>query len=253
MGNFGKIVEDEMVYALNEQKYKNLSNNLKTFIRDMFGPVKDREIIYCSKIDGRFKPDIVVSIKHRKPKYVSIKSGRATTVHGENIKEVVLFLRSLGVSRESQRLLLLYQYGDGTLDGTGKVRKDYHSTYDWLQDGIRSFNEEINSDMEIKFQILERMLFQGVSDAAPKATYIYHGDITYGEVVSRTQILQYLKRKSFDFYENIHTGPLLIRPHARYSDTEIKNDELRHRIDFYWPKLGEDIHYIYTRFDKTYD
>lgn len=252
MSNYGLLIEDEMSNALNKKKFKDLSNNLRTFIRDIFGVVNEKDKIYCSKVEGRYKPDIAVRIKD-KTKFVSIKSGRATTMHEENIKEVVLFLRSLGLSVESQKLFLYYHFGDGTLDGSGAYRRDYHDTYEWLRNQIKAFNDEVNSNDEMKLKIIERVMFQGISDLSPRADYIYQGDINYGLVISRVQIIKHLMRKTFNFYENVHIGPLLIRPHARYAGKEVKNDELRRRVDFYWPNFAEDVRYIYNRYDKPYN
>lgn len=251
MSNDGFLTEDQIVNALNKKRYKNLDNNMRNFIKDMFGVVKERDIIHCEKTCDYIKPDIVVSIKKQR-KYVSIKSGRSCVMHDEQIKPAILFLRELGLSTFSQKLLLLYQYGDGTLDGSGEKRKSYHETYEWLEQGIKQFNEEVNLDHDKVEKIIDRVMFQGVDKNAPRADYIYQGDLTYGTVISRSQILTHLRRKTYDYYENLHIGPLLIRPHARYASGKIKNEKLRNRIVFYWPNFHEDVRYIYKRYNKTF-
>lgn len=251
MSNTGLLVEDEIVNALNKKRYKHLNNNMRNFIRDIYGVVNERDKIYCEKTNDYIKPDIVIKIKNR-TRYVSIKSGRASIMHDEIIKNVILFFRELGVSEYSQKLLLFYQYGDGTLNGSGKYRRDYHETYTWLESGIKKFNEEMNLDHTLVEKIIERVMFQGVNNEAPRADYIYQGDLSYGIVVSREQILKHLRNKTFNFYENVHIGPLLFRPHARYAKTVVKNEKLRNRIEFYWPNFHEDMVYIYKRYNKTF-
>lgn len=171
-------------------------------------------------------------------------------LHDEQIKTVILFLRELGLSTFGQKLLLYYQYGDGTLDGSGEKRKNYYETYDWLKNGIKEFNEEINLNHQWVEKIVDRVMFQGVDKNAPKADYIYQGDLTYGTAISREQVLTHLKRKTYDYYENLHIGPLMVRPHARYSRGKIKNEKLRNRIVFYWPNFPEDVRYINRRYNK---
>ncbi len=247
--NYGLLVEKEMIEALNKKRYMNLSPNLKTFIRDMFGVVKPLEKIKCAKCEEYIKPDIVVSIKNRK-RYVSIKSGKASTMHCELICTVVPYFRSIGISEKNLKTLCLYQFGDGTYDGSGKYRLDYHETFRWLADKIRVFNDEVNENMEIVLKIVKKFLFQGVKNDTPMVDYIYAGDIDFGCAVSRTQINTHLKIKSYCFYENIHIGPLLIRPHAKYAHAKIRSEYSHQRVDFYWPKFEEDVKYIYKRYNN---
>ena len=252
MANYGLLVESEIVNALNEKKYKDINNNLRTMLRDMYGVINEDDIVLCKKTEDFIKPDISISINDR-TKYVSIKSGRATTMHAENIKEVVLFFRSLGLSKESQKLLLLYHYGDGTMTGTGVDRLDYHETFNWLRDKIIAFNEELNNNKEMIKAVIERVLFQGVNPEAQRADYIYQGDVNYGIVISRRQILKHMDKKTWNFYENVHIGPLLMKPHAKYAHKEVKDEKQRQRFEFYWPKFEEDVRFIHKRYNQTFD
>lgn len=250
--NYGVLIEKELVNALNGKRYMKLPPNLKTLVRDMFGVVNPLDKIKCEQCEEYIKPDIVVTIKDKK-RYVSVKSGTANVVHSELITTVVPFLRSCGVSEKCLKTLCLYHFGDGTLDGSGKVRKDYHETYEWLHYDIKRFNDDINDDHNTVISIIERFMFQGVRDDVPGVDYLYFGDLEFGMAISKGQILRHLSVKSFNFYENLHIGPLLIRPHAKYAHTEIKNDYSHKRVDFYWPNLKDDVKYIYQRYSNYYN
>ena len=86
------------------------------------------------------KPNKYKGIK----KYVSLKSGRAESIHQEYIKNFILFLRSLGISKRTQQTILLYQYGDGTMDGSGKRRMKYHEMRTWLDERIKEAKNKLN-------------------------------------------------------------------------------------------------------------
>lgn len=244
----GSLVEDEFVLNLNNKRVRNLTNNLKTLIRDVFGAVSDFSKIKCSRMEDFIKPDIVITIG-KVSKYISIKSGRSTNLHGEQIDTVIEFLANEGMPLRHLQLLRYYQYGDGTLNGTGKDRRNYHETFDWLEKYIKEFNEYIERHKEIVIAVVSRIVFDGVDPDAPKADYVYWGDINYGVAVSRNQIMNHLRRKNWAFYDNIHFGPLLIRPHAKYAHREIVNEKSRHKMDFYWANFSEDMLYIYKRYN----
>ena len=54
-------------------------------------------------------------------KYISLKSGKADEIAQEGIKNFVLYLRKCGLSKRSQKTILLYHFGDGTNDGSGNL------------------------------------------------------------------------------------------------------------------------------------
>lgn len=82
-----------------------------------------------------------------------------------------------------------------------------------------------------------------------KQTTIYHGDIHYGVVCSKTQILKHIDYRNWAYMNNPHIGPIQFRAHARYIGKEIKNEERRWEIDFWWANLGADLDYIAERYD----
>ena len=113
---------------------------------------------------------------------------------------------------------------------------------------IKAANEELNANEELIAKVAERLIFQGVNKDAPKAEAIYHGDVMDGVIVTRPQIIKHIKRKNWNYYDNLHIGPLFLKAHARYIGKEVVNEKYRTKIDASWPRLLEDMTYI----SKTY-
>ena len=112
--NYGFLNEEEIVHRIDGKRIEELSHNLKNLLRDLYGVLDDEEIVHCQRTDDYIKPDIVIDYKNEK-RYVSLKCGRSNIVHSEYVKNFVLFLRELGISKRTQQTILLYQYGDGTM------------------------------------------------------------------------------------------------------------------------------------------
>jgi len=246
--NQGYLKEDEMIEFLNNRKVSSLSSNLRSLLVSLFGVVDPEETVTCEYGIEFTKPDFVITYKGTK-RYVSMKSGNATIVHSEQVETFIPFLRSIGVSDETLKTILLHQYGDGTTKGTGKKRYNNREVYKWLESRIRMANDELNQ-MPIIEKVISRALFQGVVADVPPADAIYHGDYENGHVATKAQIMVHLEKKDWSYFENLHCGPLLIRPHARYVDMEIRNPYQRNKLILYWPKMKEDIKYISSAYNN---
>ena len=59
----GILKEQEMIYALNNKKISELSNNLRNLLRTLYGVLDDNEIVTCEKVDDAFKTDFVITYK----------------------------------------------------------------------------------------------------------------------------------------------------------------------------------------------
>lgn len=247
--NKGILKEDEMVIHLNNKTPKELTNNCRNLMKDLFGALDEEKIIKCQKTEGSVKPDYIIEYDGKKH-CVSMKSGRSQIVHQEIIKNFVLFLRSLGVSKRTQQTILYYQYGDGTMDGSAKERMSYERLRLVLADRIKEANDELNKDKDFIWKIVERCVFIGAVQDAPEADALYHGDYEFGMVVSKKQVKKHIYRKTWDYLNNLHIGPLHIRPSARYIGREIVSEKRRQRVELFWPNLKDDIDYIARRYDN---
>ena len=246
--NNGKLKELEIIAHLNGKRVGELSNNLKNLLTALYGVLDDNEIVKCELIEEFIKPDFIITYKGIQ-KYVSMKTGRAECVHEENIKSFILFLRSLGVSVRTQQTILLYHYGDGTLDGSNNERIEYNKLRLMLESRIEEANNELNSSKQFILEVIERCLITGTLEKAIPIDCVYFGDYRFGEVATTRQITTHIKRKSWDWMKNLHIGPIQLRPHARYYNKEIKSEKRRQKLECYWANLSSDISYISSRYD----
>ena len=246
--NFGKEKEMEMVAHLNNKKTCEISNNLRSLLSALYGPLEDDEVVSCKLIDDFIKPDFVITYDGQS-KYISMKTGRAEVLHQETISTFIKFLDNQGISKETQETILLYQYGDGTTDGTGKTRIDYNELRVLLKDRITKANIELNESKDFVLKVIERCILLGTLENAIRIDGLYFGNYKFGEIATTKQIIKHIKRKDWDWMRNLHIGPIQLRPHARYIGKEIKNPESRNKLECYWANLSSDIDYISNRYD----
>lgn len=251
MINAGILREDEFVYFLNGKKGKDISENLRSMMERLFGIVDPEKDIACEKTQDYIKPDII--IKHREiEKAISIKSSSSHVMHNEQIKTFILFLRSLGVSSRTQQTILFYQYGDGTMDGTGKIRHNSSEVQELMKERIKEANNELNDSKELIKAVINRVIFDGVVPEARKADAIYHGDVREGVVVTREQMMKHIEKKEKEdwYYTKVlHIGPLVLTPAARYVNQPQKDGKKRHIVECIWTKFAADMKYISMRYN----
>ncbi|MCQ2797409.1 MAG: hypothetical protein MJ241_02975 [Bacilli bacterium] len=247
--NIGFKKEDEFVEALDGKKAGELSHNLKHILREMFGFFKETDKVRCELVPNYQKPDFFIEMNGVR-KYVSLKHGKAKTVGQDKIKPFILYLRECGLSKEGQKTILLLQFGDGTLDGSGDKRLPYDELVLKYKKRIEELNEELNEDKDFIKAFVERYVFKGTVSTNIEADYIYHGDVNYGVIVSKAQLFKHLERRSYAYMINPHVGPLQFKPHARYSgEKEILNEHQRWKVDINWANLASDMDYISERYD----
>lgn len=246
--NIGFFKEEELIIGFNYKSIGELTNNGKHVIKEIFGHINDNNKIKCTAVEDYQKPDFCISIGEEKH-YVSMKSGRSNIVHQEYVVPFCKYLKERGISNRTLQTILLYQYGDGTLDGSAPVRMTYEKLRYLLRDRIKDANEELNKNKEFVLSIIDRAIFKGAKEENIEADYLYHGDFDYGIVVSKTQLFKHCLRRDWKWMDNLHIGPIQIRPHARYIGKEIKREKSRQRLEFYWANYYEDLDYISKRYD----
>lgn len=248
MINNGILNEDNFVYFLDGKKAKEISPNLRSMMEKLYGIVDPEKKISCKKTQDYIKPDIL--IKHMKVEVaVSLKRGRSQVLHEEDIKPFILFLRENGISNRTQQTILLFQYGDGTNNGTGNKRYSSTDVKAMMKQRIKEANEELNKNKEFITKFVDRIMFDGVNPEARKADAIYYGDVEYGVVVSKKQVHKHIAKKSWSF-PSIHVGPISLTPAARYVDKPIADPNRRNRIECYWTRFAADMEYISKRYNS---
>ena len=249
----GFVAENAMINALNNKRVKELNDNLKNMLERLYGCLDEDEIVKCEKMTGFYKPDFIVTYKEKR-KYVSMKTGNAVTVHEEQLSTFISFLHKNGYSRQSLDTIKLYQYGDGTTDGTGEKRMNWRETYETYSHRIRKANEEFNNNKIKIYKVVDRLLFQGVDVSAEPADAIYHGDVDKGVLITKESTEKYFAFKSWNQYDALHIGPFFLKPHSRFvgvPDDRIKNEHLRHKIQINWANMKADMLYIDKYFSNN--
>ena len=244
----GLISEQEIIHGLNNKRVGDISNHLREILRCLFGPLDDNSYVLCTKVDDANKTDFIIKLDAHE-RFVSMKQGRAESVHDEEIDSFCKYLKDNGISSKTIETIRLYHFGDGTVDGSGSTRMGYAEVMVWLGERIVDANSELNFSREFVFKTVERCVFLGAKNDNIAADCIYFGDRNYGFVATKKQIYKHLGKRDFAFYDNLHIGPLLLRPHSRYAGRPIVSVRNRRRCVLYWPRLGSDIEFIATRYD----
>lgn len=239
--------EVQIVNALHNKKVCELSNNMLYMVKTMFKNFRFDDIVKAFVTENYIKPDIIVQINDE-CHYISIKYGSSITMHEENIDTFCDFLKSIEVPDETIKILRLYHYGDGTLDGSGELRKNSIEIRYEMMEQLKSLNRTM-MDKDIVKAVIDRVIFQGYDRSTYKADFIYHGDVDYGTLVSRNQIMRYLETKDWSYMDMVHIGPVVVSPHARYSGITIRYPEHRTNVQFRWSRLSDDLTYISRRFN----
>lgn len=247
--NQGLQNELNIIKAFNNKRYEDLNENLKNvakYFEDKFPSLLRFKAKKCEKYS---KADICISYKFKKH-YLSIKTGTSTYLHCEWIKDFILYLRSFGISERTQKTILLFQYGDGTMVGNGKVRYSFKELYPKMKLLIDKANLELNSNKAIVLDFVNKCIFRGSNNNKEPADYIYHGDENSGVICSKKQIMRYVARREFDNLKTLHIGPITINPYARYTNFKEMHPDKRHIVTFQWGHLENNLKYISETFDS---
>ena len=247
--NEGLMNEEQIIRSIDGKTYYQLNPNLQHFIYFILPRIDRNRKIKCFHAEEYTKPDICIS-QDDMSRYISIKHGTAVDVHGERLDSFIQFLKESGIDDYTIESYLLYHFGDGTVDGTGKNRMDHFNVFVTYHDRIVEMNEIFNESREFVKNFADRVLFQGVNPLAIPADIIYHGDEDFGSFISRNQIMRHIELRRWDYMTSVvHIGPFILRPKARYpGGREVKNDDFRKRVVVSYPKLLSDIMYISRRY-----
>lgn len=248
MNTKGFQFEDEIVFRINDKQIKDLSPHQYYMIQELYGFLEDEEKVNVMNIMEFIKPDLIFTYKGE-DKYVSVKCIRAESLHRENIFTFAAFLKEIGVSESTVNTILHYQFGDGTLDGTGDNPLPYVVLKDSLKEEIKAANEELENK-EIVLKVMERVVFQGIDKYASRADALYIGNLRQGALILEHQMRRYIRNKDWSLYSGLHIGPFFLRPHARYINKEPKYKNFRFQIDISWPHLYEDVVYISKHYNS---
>ena len=241
--NSGLTIERRIAKSYNEKYFKELNPFQKEILLKMYPQIQEKDLIKCKGYYfSKAKPDIQF-IVNDEIKYVSIKSGRSDGMHIEEIKTFILFLRSLGVSIKTQKILLLYHYGDGTLNGTGKTRMLHNEIAFKYKELIEYATEELKTP-EIIIPCLNRFMFTGTNLKRKSVDFIYFGDETYGILCSKNDLTNFVISRNYSHLKTMHIGPMTIQPYLRDVNRVSEHEYKRDMVQIKW-------HYLLTDLQKA--
>ena len=224
MKNNGIKNEYNFIEQLNNKTLNELSFLLQELILFLFPYIKKDSIIKCYKNIEYEKGDICVKVGYR-VKYISIKMGHRNSVHCESIEKFKKFLKSINISQDTINEILKYQYADGTLNGSGKIRKSSSEYKLENKDSIYSINKELNTPDILK-EIIKRFLIQGTQWHTHKIDLLIYGTPEDFFFITPKDIYTYILSKKDIESSAIHFSCLTFQPMSRVLDynKKIPND-----------------------------
>lgn len=172
-------------------------------------------------------------------KYISIKKGVKNSVHAEPISTFVNFLKECGMDYELVKKVLLYQYGDGTMNGTGEKRISSQEYYMKHSDDIEKINSFFNSDYFIT-RAVNRFIIYGNNSDIPIDAIIY-GVVDDYIWITREEIINIHLKHKYVSKTGLSIGGMFYQPMNRCLNYNMKYEKERHCIQLKWYHLSDDI------------
>lgn len=241
----GFINQKEMVQHLNNRKVSELNENMKNFIFSIFKNISLNSLIKAGEIGGQLKPDCYIEFNGER-KNISLKMGKANSIHQELLNIFCDFLKQNNVSDESIQTIRLFNYGDGTIDGSGSNRLSAKQYYSQNQLKIDKVNREINSNKDLLKQLIKRFIFKGINDDNPSVDITYHGTINEGIWVTKDEITDYLINET-QTRKGIHFSSLTYQVWNRCLNYNPTMEYRRHIMQIKWSSMVKDAIEIKSR------
>ena len=239
MKNLGCKNEYDFIKELDNKSFNKINFLLQDLILFLFPYIEDNTIINCFKNVDYEKGDICVRVGNIR-KYISIKMGHKNSVHCESITKFVKFLTSLNVSNKIIKEILKYQYADGTIDNTGKIRQSSAEYKKDNYESIKLINQELNTE-KILNAAINRFVVQGTQWHTHKIDVLVYGtpnDFFYVTPLEMHKFI--LKKKNVDS-SAIHFSFLTFQPLSRVLDYNEKMEYMRNWIQIKWYNLEDNI------------
>lgn len=252
--NDGVENEKRITEAINGQQIGKISAYLRGFIRQLDKSAPDDTVINAKKIGGQgFKPDIEIKIADEVFN-VSVKKGGGNSVHQEKTDYFIHYcMKHLKMSDIERESLLLFLYGDGTIDGDSLPEERLSD-----RELIEAFDEEIQVVQKFfdknKRNLLERFLVYGRlgKDNDIKADYLYHGDASDGIWCPLNSCaVDYLMEQPNSNEAPLAIGPLTVQVWNRNLEARPEMENRRHSIQVKWGSCKTHIQKINELYLKT--
>ena len=230
--------EYEFVDYFNGKSINQLDPISLDLLEKLYGKIPINSLVKCYINLNKQKSDIILSINGIK-KYISIKKGVKNSVHAEPISTFINFLKECGMNYELVKKVLLYQYGDGTMNGSGTIRmssKDYYLNH---KEDIQEINDFFNKEEFIK-KAIDRFVLYGNNSNIPIDAIIY-GVVNDFVWITRDEIINIHIKHKYISKTGLSIGGLFYQPMNRCLNYNSKYEKERHCIQLKWYHLSDDI------------
>lgn len=235
--NDGVENEKQIVEAIDGKQLGRISAYVQAFIRQLDKTASDDTVINANKIGGQgYKPDVEIKIVDDIFN-VSVKKGGGNSVHQEKTDYFIHYcMKHLKMNDLEKESLLLFLYGDGTIDGDSLPEERLSD-----KELIETFGEEIqivqNFFDKNKRNLIERFLIYGRlgKENDIKADYLYHGDASEGIWCPLNSFaVDYLMEQPNSKDAPLAIGPLTIQVWNRNLEARPEMENRRHSIQVKW-------------------
>jgi len=235
--NDGHANEQEIIELLNGKRISDLAPHFKKWLTTLF--LKCNDYLEVKKLNNEQKADIAIS-RGDQSRYISIKSGDSNSFHSESIRTFIPFLRGLGVSESTLKVIAFFHFGDNTLTGLGPTRFTSAELRRVHAKAFKSASEELSQPQLMK-EIINRVIIQGRYGVNYPIDGIYHGTIKDGFFLSTKQIYRILLRKSHQRKNGtINIGMLTYQPGSRNLWGIPGSEQKREQSEIRWRSFLKD-------------
>lgn len=232
--------ENLLIENLNNKRYIELNDNLKKFVKYINNDIQDNDILYCEKHAGLNKTDLTLIINN-KSFNISVKKGTGNSVHQEKLEDFIIFLDKNydDLNDDIIQAIKLFIWGDGTLDGTGKLEnridaRTFHKENPELINIIKNFFYKHKHDL------IKRFLITGLkSEISPD--FIYYGSVDEGVCISAKYALEWLCDDKNESNSSIPVGRLTFQAWNRNINGGDKSEHKRGVIQLKWAQIKNDL------------
>ena len=226
----GAINETIILTALDNHRYKDLSENWKRHMSRMFKNIQDNDYIkvnYYSFKDA--KPDLEIIVNNKKV-LLSVKSGHNPQVHREQTYSFYDFLRKNGVPERLIKIISFYHFGHSF-----KQSENVTYTRNEIISKFSKYIKEVNDYFRNHDEIIRELIYRTIIRGRVKRDlidYFYFGNASRGFLLSVSDIYKFISGDKNDFFQSICFKSLTYVAGSRQA-----NDPQHHSVKIHWPIL----------------
>lgn len=230
--------EYEFVDYLDGKLVKNVNMLFQELFLHLYGNIDENEMIRCWINYKKEKTDIFIKINEC-IKRISLKKGIKNSVHVESIDEFIKLLKSLNIDKKTIQGILKYHYADGTINGTGNIRKSINEYKIHHQNEIDKINNKFQ-DNDLLIDLINRFIFVD-KESKEKVDAIVYGIVDDFVFVTRDELINLLIKHKNDYSSCLHFSLLSYQPLNRCLNRNSKYEDKRHYIQIKWYNIFDHI------------